>query len=72
MTHTMVTPALPQVSAPDLSGISDLTEALDRYESDILTYRMQADNDDLKEVATKLNMSKRALVYKLKKYGYLS
>lgn len=72
MTHTMVTPALSQVSAPDLSGISDLTEALDRYESDILTYRMQADNDDLKEVAIKLNMSKRALVYKLKKYGYLS
>ena len=72
MTQTMVTPAPVQSSDPDLSGIRDLTAALDRYESDILNYRMQADNQDLNEIAVNLNMSKRALVYKLKKYGYIS
>ena len=56
----------------DLSGIRDLTAALDRYEADILNYRMQADNQNLNEIAVNLNMSKRALVYKLKKYGYIS
>ncbi|MDH0353363.1 hypothetical protein [Morganella sp. GD04133] len=72
MTQTMVTPALPPSSDPDMSGIRDLTSALDRYESDILNYRMQADNHDLNEAAVNLNISKRALVYKLKKYGYMS
>ncbi|KJF78751.1 hypothetical protein UA45_04135 [Morganella morganii] len=72
MTQTMVTPALPPSSDPDMSGIRDLTSALDRYESDILNYRMQADNHDLNETAVNLNISKRALVYKLKKYGYMS
>lgn len=53
------------------SDISDLTLATERYEEAILRHYQIESHDNLNVMAESLNLSKRALIYKLKKYGCL-
>lgn len=55
----------------DFNNINDLEAAIAHYEEAILLHRQQESADDFDEMAESLNLSKRALLYKLKKYGCL-
>ncbi|EOY8496773.1 TPA: Fis family transcriptional regulator [Providencia stuartii] len=68
----MLTTSAPPVAShhfSDFREIDDLTVATERYEEQILKDRQQQANGDLDTMATSLNLSKRSLIYKLKKYG---
>ncbi|OBU13540.1 hypothetical protein [Morganella psychrotolerans] len=56
----------------DPADVHDLQHALDQYESEILSYRQLTDDNDIARMSENLNLSKRSLIYKLKKYGYMS
>ncbi|EKT60186.1 hypothetical protein [Providencia sneebia] len=53
----------------DFKEINDLTVATENYEEQILKDRQQYAGGDLDTMASSLNLSKRSLIYKLKKYG---
>nr|WP_314265988.1 Fis family transcriptional regulator [uncultured Moellerella sp.] len=66
-------PALAQTVSPlsDFSSINDLTAAAEQYEKTVIRHRQKQTADNLDETASSLNLSKRSLIYKLKKYGCL-
>ncbi|MEX6156314.1 Fis family transcriptional regulator [Providencia manganoxydans] len=53
----------------DFKQIDDLTVVIEAYEEQILKDRQQQFDGDLETMASSLNLSKRSLIYKLKKYG---
>lgn len=69
--NMLTTPASPIANTgfPDLRQIDDLTAATEHYEEQILKDRQQRVDGDLDAMAASLNVSKRSLIYKLKKYG---
>lgn len=69
--NVLTTPASPiaGINLSDFKEVDDLTIATERYEEQILKDRQQQVNGDLDTMATSLNLSKRSLIYKLKKYG---
>lgn len=79
--ETMVTQAaapvhiVSEISVADLpepADVHDLQHALDQYESKVLSYRQRTDDNDIALMAENLNVSKRSLIYKLKKHGHMS
>ncbi|WP_193017297.1 Fis family transcriptional regulator [Proteus sp. FME41] len=60
-----------QISTDAFAEVNDLTLATEHYEASILRYQQENSNDDLNVIAQNLNISKRSLLYKLKKYGCL-
>lgn len=60
-----------QTPIHSFAEVNDLTLATEHYEASILRYQQENSNDDLNLIAENLNISKRSLLYKLKKYGCL-
>lgn len=65
------TPLTPEHTATSFSQITDLTQAVEQYEAAILRHYQAQSDDDLNKISKTLNISKRSLLYKLKKYGCL-
>lgn len=57
------------VMGRDFSETDDLDQALEKFESEVLVQRMRQYDADRKRVAASLNLSLRALNYKLIKHG---
>lgn len=53
----------------NVENISSLTDAIERYEKEILLVKQKEMHGDIDAIANNLNISKRSLMYKLKKYG---
>ncbi|MGG4610585.1 helix-turn-helix domain-containing protein [Providencia sp. Me31A] len=53
----------------NIKNINDLEAEIERYEKEILLDKQQELKGDIDAMAKHLNISKRALIYKLKKYG---
>ncbi|MER1891712.1 Fis family transcriptional regulator, partial [Proteus mirabilis] len=52
-----------------IKGVNDLEVAIENYEKEILLDKQQELKGDINAMAEQLSISKRALIYKLKKYG---
>lgn len=57
-------------SAASISSMQSLTEWMDRYESQLVFQAMKRTNHNQVRAARILNITRGALQYKLKKYGY--
>lgn len=66
LTASVATIALPTIQ---IKGVNDLEVAIENYEKEILLDKQQELKGDINAMAEQLSISKRALIYKLKKYG---
>ncbi|MER1932645.1 helix-turn-helix domain-containing protein, partial [Proteus mirabilis] len=52
-----------------IKGVNESEVAIENYEKEILLDKQQELKGDINAMAEQLSISKRALIYKLKKYG---